>query len=96
MLTTIQDAVTQLLPAKRKTASNGWTSFNAPCCHHNGESSDTRSRGGIISNAGGGVSYHCFNCQFKASWQPGRLLSAKFRKLLRALNVPDDQVGKCS
>jgi hypothetical protein len=94
MLTTIQDAVTQLLPAKRKTASNGWTSFNAPCCHHNGESSDTRSRGGIISNAGGGVSYHCFNCQFKASYTPGYHLNYKFRKLLSWLGADDNTVRR--
>jgi hypothetical protein len=43
-----------------------------------------------------GVTYHCFNCGFKASWQPGRTLSTKFKKLLRWLNVPDDQINKCA
>jgi hypothetical protein len=94
MLTTIQDAVQQLLPAKRKTASNGWTSFNAPCCDHNGESRDTRSRGGIISNSDGGVSYHCFNCGFKASYTPGYHLNYKFRKLLSWFGADENTVRR--
>lgn len=85
----IVDTVQAFLPSKRKHTPSGWTSFNAVCCN------DKRQRGGLIIVADS-VSYHCFNCQFKASWQPGRLLSAKFKKLLRQLNVPDDQIGKCS
>ncbi len=88
MLTTIQDSVLQLLPARKKTGQNGWTSFNAPCCTHNGESADTRGRGGIKTNAGA-VSYHCFNCGFKASFVPGRHLTFKFRKLLSWLGADD-------
>ena len=57
MLNTIQDAVRLILPGKRKTnSSSGWISFNAVCCHHNGESADTRGRGGMMMNADGGVS----------------------------------------
>jgi DNA primase catalytic core, N-terminal domain/Toprim-like len=83
MLNSIRDAVTQILPHKRKTnASSGWISFNAPCCQHNGESADKRGRGGLVMNPDGGVSYHCFNCNFKASYVPGRHLTYKFRKLL--------------
>ncbi len=88
MLTTIQDSVLQLLPARKKTGQNGWTSFNAPCCTHNGESADTRGRGGVKINAGA-VSYHCFNCGFKASFIPGRHLTFKFRKLLAWLGADD-------
>lgn len=82
------------LPAKRKTSPKGWISFNAPCCHHNGERPDTRQRGGLMANADGGVSYHCFNCKFKTSWQPGRQLTHKYRKLLRWLHVPDETINK--
>jgi len=64
----VSDILTAYLPAKRKTTPSGWTSFNAPCCIHNGDSADKRQRGGLISNGDGGVSYHCFNCGFKASW----------------------------
>lgn len=90
----VSDTVLTYLPPKRKTTPSGWIGFNAPCCHHNGTSADTRQRGGLISNPDGGVSYHCFNCGFKASWQPGRNLSHKLRKLLRWMGAPDDIVNK--
>lgn len=94
MITAIQDAVLQILPSRKKTSSSGWTSFNAVCCPHNGETADTRSRGGITSNADGGVSYHCFNCNFKASYQPGRHLSYKFRKLLSWLGADENTIRR--
>lgn len=95
MLNSIQDAVKLLLPAKKKTnSSSGWISFNAPCCHHNGESADTRGRGGLVANPDGGVSYHCFNCNFKASYQPGRHLTYKFRKLLSWLGASENEVKR--
>lgn len=88
MLDSIQQSVLQLLPARRKTGQNGWISFNAPCCVHNGESADTRGRGGVKTN-NGQISYHCFNCGFKTSFIPGRHLSFKFRKLLAWLGADD-------
>lgn len=94
MLTTIQDAVKLLLPAKRKTSASGWISFNAPCCIHNGESADNRGRGGLVPNANGSVSYHCFNCNFKANYTPGRHLNYKFRKLLSWLGASDNEVKR--
>ena len=94
MLTTIQDAVKQYLPAKRKTSSSGWTSFNAVCCEHNGESRDTRGRGGIITNPNGSVSYSCFNCGFKANYTPGRHLNFKFRKLLSWLGADENSIKR--
>lgn len=90
----VADTVNAYLPAKRKHTQNGWTSFNAPCCIHNGHSADTRGRGGLIANPDGGVSYHCFNCGFKTSWQPGRNLSYKMRRLLQWLNAPDGVINK--
>ena len=90
----VVDTVTAHLPSKRKHTPSGWISFNAICCHNMGHKADTRHRGGIMINEG--VSYHCFNCGFKSSWQPGRTISTKFRKLLRWLNVSDDLIGKCS
>jgi hypothetical protein len=95
MLNSIRDAVTQILPFKRKTNStSGWISFNAPCCIHNGESADSRGRGGLVMNADGGVSYHCFNCNFKASYVPGRHLTYKFRKLLSWLGADEGTVKR--
>ena len=89
----VSDTLALYLPAKRKTTPSGWTSFNAPCCVHNNENADTRGRGGVIYE-GDNVSYHCFNCGFKASWQPGRNLSYKFKKLLEWLNAPDADITK--
>ena len=93
MLDSIQQSVLQLLPARKKTGQNGWISFNAPCCVHNGESADTRSRGGLKTD-NGRVSFHCFNCQFKASYQPGRHLTYKFRKFLSWLGADDLTIRK--
>ena len=89
----VSDTITAHLPAKRKTTPSGWTSFNAPCCVHNGNTADTRGRGGLISE-GDTVSYHCFNCGFKASWQPGRNVSKGLRRLMIWLNVPDAEITK--
>ena len=92
-MSVVNETVLTYLPPKRKTTPSGWLSFNAPCCHHNGTGADTRGRGGLISNPDG-VSYHCFNCGYKASWQQGRNLSVKMRKLLQWLNAPDDVINK--
>jgi hypothetical protein len=81
------------LPAKRKTSTSGWTSFNAPCCVHNGENQDRRSRGGLkLSDEG--WSYHCFNCGYTASFVLGRNLSYKARRLLSWLNVPAEEIER--
>lgn len=83
----------QYIPGKRKQASSGWISFNAPCCVHNGESVDTRSRGGLkISDQG--WSYHCFNCEFTASFILGRNLGVKARRLLSWLGVPPEEIER--
>jgi len=84
----IADTLLQFLPSKRKHTPSGWISFNAPCCD------DKRQRGGFIINDGDAVSYHCFNCGFKASWQPGRTISQKMSKLMRELNMPDDIISQ--
>lgn len=94
MLNIISDFIKSILPSKRKVTPTGWISFNAPCCHHNGESPDTRGRGGLTANQDGSVSYHCFNCGFKASYQPGRHLTFKFRKLLAWLGASDSDVKR--
>ena len=92
-MSVVNETVLTYLPPKRKTTPSGWLSFNAPCCHHNGTTADTRLRGGLITNPDG-LSFHCFNCGYKASWQQGRNLSFKMRKLLQWLNAPDDVINK--
>ena len=85
--------IVQYLPGKRKQAGSGWISVNGPCCVHNGESQDRRHRGGLLSSAEG-WSWHCFNCNFTASFILGRNLSVKARKLLTWLNVPQEEIER--
>jgi hypothetical protein len=85
--------VISYLPARRKPSASGWISFNAPCCEHNGESRDRRSRGGL-KPLDAGWSYHCFNCGYTASFIIGRNLSYKARKLLSWLGVPAEEIER--
>lgn len=81
------------LPVKRKKAASGWISFNAPCCVHNGESADRRQRGGIkVTDQG--WSFHCFNCEYTASFVQGRHLSFKARRLLQWLGLPQEEIER--
>ena len=85
--------ILHFLPAKRKTSSSGWISFNAPCCIHNSENQDKRQRGGLKTSEEG-WSFHCFNCGYTASFVLGRNLSYKARKLLSWLNVPQEEIER--
>jgi hypothetical protein len=82
------------LGRKTKTSPSGWISGNAVCCAHNGQTTDTRGRGGIHIDDNGNISYSCFNCNFKASYQPGRHLTFKFRKLLSWMGAADSDVKR--
>ena len=80
---------------KTKVTSGGWISGNAVCCHHRGEKPDKKSRGGLlISQEKGSFSWHCFNCGFKAGWQPGKNISSHTKSLLRWLNIPENEINK--
>ena len=79
------------LPFKRKQSPSGWISFNAVCCHHNGNSQDRRQRGGLkVTDQN--WSYHCFNCGYTASFQLGRTVGFKARRLLEWLGVPEQEI----
>jgi Toprim-like len=86
--------VVSFLPAKRKSTSSGWISFNAPCCPHQGENSDRRQRGGLKPSPDGSWSYHCFNCGYTCSFVLGRTLTFKARKFLQWLNVPSEEIER--
>jgi len=90
----IQNTVLTSLPAGRKKTPSGWISFNAPCCVHNGESADKKKRGGIMTSADGTVSYHCFNCGFKANYVIGRKLNQKMRLFMSYIGITDDTIRK--
>lgn len=88
----IADTLLQYWMMGRKThrTPSGWISGNAACC------SDQRGRGGLILNDGNAISYSCFNCGFKASWQPGRTINLKMRQLMKLLNISNDLILKLS
>jgi len=90
----IQQGLLTLLPSKRKATPSGWTSFNAPCCHNRGESRDDRARGGVLINSNGGFQYHCFNCNFKAGWTHGNLLSKNTKNLFKWLGMSDTDISR--
>ena len=90
----IQSTILTSLPAGRKKTPSGWISFNAPCCVHNGETADKKKRGGLMSSADGTVSYHCFNCGFKASYVIGRKLTYKMRQFMSYIGIPEDTIRK--
>lgn len=86
----VVDKFRTLIPPRAKASPSGWTSFNAPCCHHRGHSVDKRKRGGLRFD--NGIVYNCFNCKFSASWQPGRTLSEKFKSLCRWMGASEDDI----
>jgi len=90
----IQNTILTSLPANRKKTPSGWISFNAPCCVHNGETADKKKRGGIMTSADGTVSYHCFNCGFKANYVIGRKLNQKMRSFMGYIGITDDTIRK--
>lgn len=91
-MTLVLDRLQALIPSKAKRSPSGWISFNAPCCHHRGQGTDTRKRGGIKFSEG--FVYNCFNCKFTASWTPGRPISGKMRSLLKWMNASEDEINK--
>jgi len=91
-MTLVLDTFRSLIPPRAKSNPSGWTSFNAPCCHHRGHSHDKRKRGGLRFDKG--VVFNCFNCKFTASWQPGRPLSEKFKSLCRWMGASEDTINK--
>ena len=90
----IQNTILTSLPANRKKTPSGWISFNAPCCVYNGETADKKKRGGIMASADGTISYHCFNCGFKANYTIGRRLNQKMRTFMGYINIPEDTIRK--
>ena len=90
----IQNTILTSLPANKKKTPSGWVSFNAPCCIHNGESADRKKRGGIMAGTDGTISYHCFNCGYKASYVIGRKLTQRMRTFMGYIGIADDTIKK--
>jgi len=83
--------IVSYLPHKRKLTPSGWYSFNAPCCEHNGQTADRRQRGGL-KVTDDSWSFHCFNCNYTASFVLGRAVSFRARRLLTWMGVPENEI----
>jgi hypothetical protein len=90
----IQQTFVTYLPPKKKVTPSGWTSFNAPCCHNQGETADTRGRGGVRIQPDGSIQFHCFNCGYKANYTPGRNLNFKMKKLMGYIGFSTEVIRK--
>ena len=90
----IQNTILTSIPGGKKKTPSGWLSFNAPCCIHNGETADKKKRGGIMTSADGTISYHCFNCGYKANYVIGRKLNQKMRTFMSYIGITDDTIRK--
>ena len=47
-----------------------------------------------MTSADGTLSYHCFNCGYKASYIIGRRLTQKMRQFMSYIGIPDDTIRK--
>lgn len=85
VLQAVHALILEHLPVRSNRTPSGWTSFDCPMC------SDKRRRGGVITE-GARISYHCFNCGYKASWSPTPNLSRKYQDLALRLGASTDQI----
>jgi hypothetical protein len=90
-MTLVVDKFRTFIPSKSKNSPSGWTSFNAPCCHHRGHRPDNKKRAGLRFD-GPGFVYHCFNCGFTTGWSPGLSLGEKTKSLCKWLGASDDEI----
>ena len=87
----LQSTIMTAISGSVKKTPSGWNTINCPMCTKQGHvRPDKRHRGGFkFSDV---VSYHCFNCNYKASFTPGRLLARKMQSLLLEIGVSDQKV----
>lgn len=82
----VHGLILQHLPVRTSRTPSGWTSFDCPIC------SDKRRRGGVITE-GARISYHCFNCGYKAGWSPAPHLSKKYQELAERLGASSEEIN---
>lgn len=92
MISSLEQIFLSHISGKVKSNHNGWKSFNAICCTHNGENQDKRGRGGIIVT-NDSFSYSCFNCKFKTGYKLGGSFGFKMRNLFSWAGVPENTIN---
>ncbi len=89
-------AIMQIIGKGTHTPS-GWISFNCPACTHRGEPSpDKLKRGGIKSNPNGSFSFHCFRCNMKCHWEPGKSVDENVKLFLSYLGLSEEKIRELS
>lgn len=73
---------------KTKVSPSGWISGNAVCCN------DRRGRGGLRLGDDGSWVWHCFNCQYKTSWRPGKFITERNKQFFQKLGMSDQQISE--
>jgi len=90
----IYNALMSSIPGGKMTPSR-WTTFNGPCCVHNGQARpDTKKRSGILFDSDGRTSVSCFNCGFRAGWSPGARFSSKWKRYFEWLGMPSEKIRR--
>ena len=92
MISILEQVFLSHIRSKIKMNQNGWRSFNAICCQHNGETSDHRGRGGLLITENS-FTYKCFNCKFKTGYRIGGAFGFKLRNLFQWAGVPDNTIN---
>lgn len=77
-----------------KKSPKGWLVTNCPLCVHRGHRPDQKGRFGVKLAGDGHIAISCFNCQFKAKYVPGTLLSRDFVWFLEHIGVPMEDIKK--
>lgn len=89
----ITDTIVRKFTSSRKTKMSGeWITGNAPCCQHNGQTPDKRGRGHLKVSPNGTIAWGCFNCGFKAYYEPGHQFPYSFRKLLKWCGADESEI----
>lgn len=89
----LRDIISQHLGVIKRTRK-GWQQRNCMMCPSRGESADTRGRLGIMLKPTGEIACHCFNCNFKAKFRPGELLSLNMKQFMRELGISQSDIKK--
>lgn len=90
----VTDYVKNLIPLNWKTNPTGWTSGNCPMCTINGQARpDTKGRGGFYFDEDK-FQYHCFNCQYKTGWAPGKKINNRLKRLLQQFGADERDVQR--
>lgn len=88
------DFISKHIPFDWRPSSGGWVSGNCPMCISMGEARpDTKRRGGFHIE-GDEVSYHCFNCGYKAHWNPSKKINKSIKRLLESFGADRAEIQR--